>query len=590
MHPLPLRRRLPLVLVALAAGVTAPSARAEETDARQVAARAREVLKTYCQRCHHGPGSEGGDFDALTPVTLTAPRDDGKPYLVAGKPDESLLLKRVLKGSMPPKAVRERPGDADKAALRAWVEAGLPEFPAAAARPFVSTRAVLAAVRDHLRGTRAEDRRFLRFFTLTHLHNNPRVPDADLRVYRAALAKALNSLSWQRRIVVPQAVDPRGTVFAVDVRDLDWDRGDLWREVVKLYPYGLSYGTTADPDLQKLDEDIGDLTDGDLIVVRADWFVATATRPPLYHTLLGLPRHAGDLEQRLGVDVEANFRRDRAVRAGFTVSGVSGQNRLVERHDAAYGAYWKSYDFKANNARSNLVQLPLGPSFKDNPFPRQAFRHDGGEIIFNLPNGMQGYLLVNGKDERIDEGPIEVVSDSLKTSGTPAIVTGLSCMACHKQGMIECKDLIRAGTAVAGEARVKVQRLYPGQKALDEWVKEDADRFLRADERATGPLLKVGPDRDKDIRDFAEPVGEAARLYRLVDLGPVEVAAELGLERPADLEAMLRGNRKLRELGLAPLLQGGAVKRHEWEALPGTSLFHLAARELEVGTPFRVVK
>jgi serine/threonine-protein kinase len=590
MHPLPVRPRLRLLLVALAAGLTAPAARADETDARRVAGRAREVLKTYCQRCHHGQGSEGGDFDVLTLATLTAPHDDDKPYLVAGKPDESLLLRRVLKNGMPPKAVRERPTDADKAALRAWVEAGLPAFPAAAARPFVSTRDVLAAVRDHLRAARAEDRPFLRFFTLTHVHNNPRVPDADLRVSRAALAKALNSLSWKRRLVVPQAIDPQATVFAVDERDLDWDRQDLWRAVIKVYPYGLCYGTHADPDLQKLDDDISDLTDGDMVVVRADWFVATATRPPLYHTLLGLPRHAGDLEQRLGVDVLANIRRDRAVRAGFAVSGVSGQNRLVERHDAEYGSYWKSYDFKANNDRSNLTQFPLGPAFPDNPFPRQAFRHDGGEIIFNLPNGLQGYLLVNGKDERIDEGPIEVVSDALKTSGTPAIVTGLSCMACHKHGMIECKDLVRDGTAVAGLARVKVQRLYPGQKALDEWVKEDCDRFLRADVRVTAPFLKVGPDRDKDIRDFAEPVGEVARLYRLVDLGPAEVAAELGLQKPADLEVLLRGNRKLRELGLAPLLQGGAVKRHDWEALPGTSLFHLTARELEVGTPFRVVK
>jgi serine/threonine-protein kinase len=575
-----------VLLAALAGGVAASPGTAAETDGKQLAAEARGVLKQHCQRCHHGEGSEGGDFDVLTLTSLTAARGDEKPYLVAGKPAESFLFKRVMKGSMPPKAVRERPTDADKEVLQRWINAGLPAFPAAEARPFIGTRAVLAAVRDHLRAARAEDRPFLRYFTLTHLHNNPRIGDADLRLARAALAKAVNSLSWKPRLVIPQAVDRDQTVFAVDERDLDWDRHDLWRWVLRVYPYGLKYGNHPDPEVRKLDDDIGDVTDCDLVLVRADWFVATATRPPLYHTLLQLPGNAADLERRLNVDVESNFRRDRLARAGFAVSGVSGQNRLVERHDAEHGAYWKSYDFKANNARANLLQFPLGPTVADHPFPRATFRQDGGELIFNSPNGLQGYMLVNGKDERIDAGPVEVVSDSLRTSGTPEIVNGLSCMACHKRGTIACKDLVREGTAVSGLARQKVQRLYPGQRTLDELLKEDSDRFVRAVERVTGPFLKDEGDRNKD----QEPVGETARQYRLVDLTAAEAAAELGLKDAGELVERLKGNRKLRELGLAPLLTGGAIKRHDWEALPGTSLFHLTARELEVGTPFRVVK
>src|SRR5262249_20202475 len=161
------------------------------------------------------------------------------------------------------------------------------------------------------------------------------------------------------------------------------------------------------------------------------WFVATASRPPLYHDLLQLPKTARELEQKLGVDVADDFRKDKLARAGFARSGVSGQNRLVERHDALYGAYWKSYDFLPDNGRANLPRLPLGPldlfSKGQHPYAAQAFRQDGGEIIFNLPNGLQGYLLVNAKDERIDAGPIAVVSDDQRVSGTPEIVTGVSC-------------------------------------------------------------------------------------------------------------------------------------------------------------------
>ena len=61
-------------------------------------------------------------------------------------------------------------------------------------------------------------------------------------------------------------------------------------------------------------------------------------------------------------------------------------------------------------------------------FLLQAFEHAGGEIIFQLPNKLQGYLLVNSKDERIAAGPIEIVSDALQTSGT-ATIDGLA-LAC----------------------------------------------------------------------------------------------------------------------------------------------------------------
>src|SRR5262249_9782208 len=153
-------------------------------------------------------------------------------------------------------------------------------------------------------------------------------------------------LSWKPDVVVPRALDREQTVFAVDVRKLDWDRDDLWRAVLQAYPYGLRYGTSPDSALQKLDDDVAQLTGCDLPYVRADWFVATASRPPLYHTLLRLPKGARELERQLDVDFEADSRRDELARGGFAQSGVYGQNRVVERHAARYGAYWKSYDFK----------------------------------------------------------------------------------------------------------------------------------------------------------------------------------------------------------------------------------------------------
>src|SRR5262249_14790874 len=156
--------------------------------------------------------------------------------------------------------------------------------------------------------------------------------------------------------------------------------------------------------------------------------------------------------------------------------------------------------------RGNLFVFPLGPEFDGNSFERQAFKHDGGEIIFALPNGLQGYMLVNGKDERIDEGPVNVVSDGKKVSGTPLIVNGLSCMACHLHGVIRLQDTIRTGSILGGNAREKLRELYPPPETMNTLLKKDEERFLRALEEAMGPFLKTGSDAGRDLRDFPEPV------------------------------------------------------------------------------------
>ena len=128
-------------------------------------------------------------------------------------------------------------------------------------------------------------------------------------------------------------------------------------------------------------------------------------------------------------------------------------------------------------------------------YTMMEFCHDGGEMIFNLPNGLQGYMLVNGKDVRIDAGPIDVVRDSQETTGTPQIVNGLSwAMACHDRGIKTVADTIRtrnvcegrrveqssaivhAGVAHGQVARTRRPALHarPGGSHL--WIPERRDR------------------------------------------------------------------------------------------------------------------
>src|SRR5262245_60265912 len=227
--------RYPLLLITVL--LTAAPARADEA-ADRLAAAAKVVLEKTCARCHANGQTEGGFGFVLDAKQLVE-----RKKVVAGDSAKSRLFKKVQSGEMPPEDEKPRPTADEIAALKAWIDAGAPAFPEPATggrRTFLSDESALAVVRDHLKNLPAQgDQQFQRYFALTHLHNNPSVSAQDLRWHRAALAKVVNSLSWKPGIVVPKALDKDETVFAVDLRDLDWDRRRVWEEVSRHYPYGL---------------------------------------------------------------------------------------------------------------------------------------------------------------------------------------------------------------------------------------------------------------------------------------------------------------------------------------------------------------
>jgi serine/threonine-protein kinase len=547
-----------------------------------IAARARAILERNCFRCH------GQDDEAEAGVyVLDRDRLLARKKVVPGDPDGSRLVQRLTsnKNPMPPRDESPRPSAEEIAQIRQWISEGAPPFDGAAAAPgSLDAAYLLTTLREHLRKTPEQDRKFQRYFTLCHLANNPAEANV-LPVYRAALAKLVNSLSWKKKVVQPRAVDAAQTIYAVDLRELDWETPDRWQDVVRAYPYGLRYESGTDTALGSLTKAVERLSGQPLPYVRADWFVATASRPPLYHTILGLPTTARQLEQQLGVDLQADFLNGKLRRAGFLKSNVSSQNRMIERHDSHFGAYWKSYDFRSSQNRDNLITFPLGPgpaSIAGHPFPAAAFEQAGGEIIFNLPNGLQGYMLVDGRDNRIDVAPIEVVRDREETSGTPQIVNGLSCMACHVNGMItgdNLKDVVREGSAADGAARRKVEQLYAPPAEMDQLLQKDGERFQRALKRA----LESFPQGAAE-----EPVSAVARPFLKKGIDLKTAAFELGLRDPQVLQQAILTNRTLRQLGLEPLAQGNAIQRASWELLQDNqSVFQRVANELGLGTPVR---
>jgi serine/threonine-protein kinase len=557
---------------------------AGDSAAARLSQQVRAIFEADCFRCH-------GQDDYAEAGVYVLDRDKliARQKIVPGDADQSRLYQRITsaKRPMPPEDEEPRPGADDIARIKEWITGGAPPFTTGAvvqSSGQLDAQYLLTAMRDYLLKLPDTDRRYQRFFTMTHLANNP-AEAASLPIYRAGLAKLLNSLSWKKTIVQPKAVDPAQTIYALDLRELDWEAPDRWQDITRAYPYGLRYDGRAGSSLRSLADEVARLASVPMPYVRADWFIANASRPPLYNTLLALPANARALEQQLGVDLATDFLNGKLRRAGFLRSNVSSQNRLVERHESRFGAYWRSYDFKTSQNRDSLIAFPLGPGpalIPNHPFANNAFEQAGGELIFNLPNGLQGYMLIDSKDNRIDVAPIEVVRDREETSGTPQIVTGLSCIACHVNGTItgdNMNDVIRDGCALEGAARTLAEQLYASPDEMNQLLKRDADRFGRAMKRTLEPFSDNKVD---------EPISAVAKPFLRKGIDLKTAAYELGLADPQVLQQAIETNRTLRQLGLEPLVQGNAIQRASWEQVQGDrSLFQQVASELGLGSPVR---
>ena len=297
--------------------------------------------------------------------------------------------------------------------------------------------------------------------------------------------------------------------------------------------------------------------------MRADWFIATASRPPLYHDLLQLPDAERKLEGQLHIDVAGDIRQERVARAGFNGSGVSRNNRLIERHESPYGSYWRSYVFASNSGTHNLFSCPLG-SGSGAAVPEA----DGGEIIFNLPNGLHAFMLVDGKGRRLEKASLAIVSDARRPDR--AVEDGVSCMNCHARGLIAKGDQVRASVernpnAFTPAEADTVRALYPPEETLKTLFAKDNQRFARAVE-ATGARLTA-----------TEPIASLVGQFEK-DLDMTTAAAELGLS-PAELTGRLDQSATLART-LGPLkVPGGSVQRQVF-----TESFPKLVRELNGGT------
>jgi hypothetical protein len=341
----------------------------------------------------------------------------------------------------------------------------------------------------------SDDRENFRYIGVTNRYNAG-VCNADLNVDRWAMSKLLNSLSTENRIVVPVPIDERELVYRIDIRDYGWNRDvdvggqgfeDGWEAIIANSPYAVPF-EGDDVDTVAL------LTGTSVPFLFADALTAAASIGDLYYGLVDMPDNLQDLLDDLRIDVQGDFDTGEVVRAGTGDSGVSREDRLVERHESGDGAYWQAFDFESGNGDDIFI----------NPIDFQA---DGTESIFSLPNGLHAYVIFDAAGNR--EESSDLLFDSFADNNFD-VTSAASCMTCHSRGFLQVRDQVRERVEsnlldYEREEIEIVREAYPSNEDMDEIIGNDRLGYQAALEEAEVPTEIADPVSDVFWR-FQEPV------------------------------------------------------------------------------------
>jgi hypothetical protein len=336
-------------------------------------------------------------------------------------------------------------------------------------------------------------------------------------------------------------------LYRIDLRDYGWSVA-TWNAFERVYPYAVNYDPNSRlfPYDEVSAEQLRRETGTQIPFIQADWFLSHGSRPPLYFEILNLPATVAELEVQLGVNIDRNIRDEQVLRSGFKNAGPSQNNRVIERHDLGgnRGALWVSYDFVDNLGLHDVFAHPLD------------FQENGGELIFNLDNGLQGYYVVNAAGVRQDKAPNNVVQDPRSRDG--AVETGISCMNCHQEdGQLPKFDEVRNFALATGANAAAIEAVL-GIYATQADMKDafDRDQNLYRTARAALGINKVGSSTMHTLDDTH---------LGLIDINGAAAAVGLTID---DFKRALDASPQAFPPEVVTLRgQGGAVQRDSFEAI-----------------------
>lgn len=334
------------------------------------------------------------------------------------------------------------------------------------------------------------------------------------------------------------------------------------------------------------------LTQSKAPILRADWWLVSASVPPFYYKLLRL-KSLQDFRDLAGFDERAEERKE--IRATVVRSGSHGlatpvarNNRILARTPTFQGYFWETFDFLTSTRSRNVIANFLNikeeavNKFKTDPMSgadartwlkrvrkeRLNFR-DAGEWIASLPNGLQFYALTNAKDDLLNEADIKVAYDS--TAHDFRVINGRSCIWCHTDGIrpFRSQFQLQVGRQQLTDLGIFTRNIEHSLALADfirrtfgapdfaEYIREDQQRYNKFVQKANGLTAERNAPLFRTLWDG----------YAEVDLDTNRLCYELGVQ-PTVLRALIAlrkdgvNNGVLLQQMLKPPI---AIRRDHWE-------------------------
>lgn len=563
------------------------------TQRNGIAKRVKQIFEANCVECHSAGASDGGIGDILDLDNLVS-----QDLVVPGSPKKSPVYVQMKEGKMPPSG---KVGDDDLNTIEKWITGGALTGAVEENRTWVGEAEMQRLCAEDLLAQDESDRSTTRYISLVHLYDSG-TTSKTLDITRQGVAKLLNSLSESKEVKGVEAINAEKTIIRVDISKFGWDE-DKWATLTKPYPYLIV------PKEGKALGVMQDETGSSVPVIRADWFLGTASRPPLYYAMLGSGSSLSEFEKRLELTLDKDILDKKVMRAGFDNSTVSKEHRVIERHETEHGSLWRSYEFAPSGApvanpaanaggdvvagqkppettpavgapaagaanKKNIFENPLGPLVKvraanadllesligANPLLKGAL---GGQLegtdqapfgtnAFETDGGEFIYTLPNGMLAFYVVGQTKNRIDEAPVGeGEEPIIAGMSCMSCHSRGVIAKDDMVRAkasSNTALSKSLETINALYVEPKIFNAQVTKDSSAYEKL-------LEKAGVDsKAKD------PVFRIAKPYPL-KISIEQAAAELGVKLEA-LEEALEGDLS----DLKDKFEDDAIERKEFKA------------------------
>jgi len=299
------------------------------------------------------------------------------------------------------------------------------------------------------------------------------------------------------------------------LRDYKWP-AEAWEVLAKEEPY--FFIEWLDPSTAKL---LSDESKSSLALLRMDYFIAKTSYEPHYSQFLSLPDTVNELQKKFAVQVEDVERLSLNAGGAVLSSIVALHNRQLERYPTITGYFWQSYDVINNKGKRSVI---------DNV---EGVERDGGEFIWSLPNGLQGYYLANAKGEQLSIVPAGIAQDSKTPFQDKQVYVARSCVLCHATGINTFSDVI--SKLIRGrqiqlksynhDRALSLEEFYLSD--LGEKIVQDQEIYQRAVRRCNGSdvddnaarytnVVFAYEQQKVNLETAAREVGISADKFRLV--------------------------------------------------------------------------